>query len=573
MLVRNLLPLIPGVRRVVDVSPGAADLRRHLMVPGDLPYAIVDPAAVAGAALTADTLLLCLLGPRAGTHTPAAELSRVLRALPIGVKALILVGWPPETLPRRVLLETLADGRCQLTDAVPVDSSGRYGMDVALLAERVAEVRPRRAHLSDAPAGDETPYPEVPGADPLTIWLWLANQAVLGELAVDPLRRQVGRLGGRVNQLAEDLAAAKQAADTARAQLAARNKELAKARKRIKSLQSSSSFRLGQTLVDGARHPGKGVVTVPVTMARIWRERRARASAPAAPPQPARPADTATERRVPIPVPGAPGRVLTMTASADLMVPRKLAQDGLAAYEPSALPCFLAAIGAAGPGAVLDIGANVGLYAAVAAACSDREVVAFEPFPTLAEVAGRLAADNDLDIRVESIALGSETGKATLYLSDSSDSSNSLAAGFRESTRQIDVPVETLDEYVRRTGIVPAVLKIDTESTEPDVLFGSAGVLREHRPWVLCEVLAGRGEDRLTEAMIPHGYHWFHITSELPYPAARTIAGDRTYRDLMWLFAPEAPDESFWAAVAAHRAAIEQAGTASPAEVRGATGG
>jgi FkbM family methyltransferase len=275
--------------------------------------------------------------------------------------------------------------------------------------------------------------------------------------------------------------------------------------------------------------------------------------------QPAKQAVKATHRSVPIPVPGTPGRALTMTAPVDLMVPRKLAQHGLHAYESSAVPCFLAAIGVAGPGAVLDIGANVGLYAALAAACSDREVVAFEPFPTLAEVAERLSADNDLNFRVEPIALGSETGQATLYLSNSSDSSNSLAAGFRESTRQIEVPVETLDAYVQRTGVVPAVLKIDTESTEPDVLFGSAETLRDHRPWVLCEVLAGRGEDRLTEAMAPHGYHWFHITSEVPYTAAEDIAGDRTYRDLMWLFAPEAPDESFWAAVAAHRASIVQA--------------
>lgn len=561
MLLRNVLPLIPGVGRIVDASAGTADLRRHLMVPGDLPYSLEDPAVVAGAALTAETLLLCLLGPQEGTHTSPADLGRALHALPIGAKALILLGWSPESVPHHAVLGMLADGGCQLTDAEPVEASGRYGMDAVLLAERVEKVQPRRAYLVEDPATDEASQPEVPGVDSLAVRLWLANQAVLGEMITGPLRRQVRLLDDRAAKLAEDLAASKQTAVKARAELAARDQELTKVKKRIKSLQSSSSFRLGQTLVDGARHPGKGVVAVPMTMAKIWRERRARAGAAGAQPQPRKPAVTApaTHRSVPIPVPGEPGRALTMTAPVDLMVPRKLAENGLAAYESSAVPCFLAAIGAAGPGAVLDIGANVGLYAALGAACSDREVVAFEPFPTLAEVAERLSADNDLNFRVESIALGSENGEATLYLSDSSDSSNSLAAGFRESTRQIEVPVETLDAYVRRTGTVPAVLKIDTESTEPEVLFGSAETLRDHRPWVLCEVLAGRGEDRLTEAMIPHGYHWFHITSEVPYPPATEIAGDRTYRDLMWLFAPEAPDESFWAAVAAHRLSIVQA--------------
>ncbi len=126
--------------------------------------------------------------------------------------------------------------------------------------------------------------------------------------------------------------------------------------------------------------------------------------------------------------------------------------------------------------------------------------------------------------------------------------------------------METVDEYVRRTGLVPAVIKIDTESTEPDVLFGAANTLREHRPWVLCEVLAGRVEERLTEALTPHGYHWYHITDEVPYQAATVIEGDRTYRHLMWLFAPEPPGDAFWAAVRTWRAEIAATAPAAPAQ-------
>jgi FkbM family methyltransferase len=351
-----------------------------------------------------------------------------------------------------------------------------------------------------------------------------------------------------VAALEAELAATRAGITALRARLAVGERDLARARRRLRTLESSPTFRLGRTLVDGVRHPGTALVTVPVNLAKIWRAHRAR---PAAPPPGRR-----THRTVSIPVPGSPLRTLTMTAPVRLVVPRMLAQNGLAGYESSAVPCFLAALSAAGPGAVFDIGANVGLYAALAAAVTDRTVVAFEPFPVLAEVAARFSADNDLGIRVESIALGRETGSATFYLSDVSDSSNSLAAGFRESTRQIEVPVETLDGYVRRTGDVPAVLKIDTESTEPDVLFGAAATLRDHRPWVLCEVLAGRGEERLTEALAPHGYHWYHITDEVPYRNATTIEGDRSYQDLMWLFAPSPPDGAFWAAVTAQAAAV-----------------
>jgi hypothetical protein len=116
--------------------------------------------------------------------------------------------------------------------------------------------------------------------------------------------------------------------------------------------------------------------------------------------------------------------------------------------------------------------------------------------------------------------------------------------------------VETLDSYVARTGAVPAILKIDTETTEPDVLAGGAATIASHRPWILCEVLAGRGESRLTDVLTPFGYHWFHITSEVPYPERQKIEGDPTYEHMMWLFAPNPPDERFWSAVRARTAEL-----------------
>jgi FkbM family methyltransferase len=553
MLVRNLLSLVKDVERIVDTSPGEQGLRRHLMVPDDLPFSAEWGSGEAG------TLVLCMLGPDEGTHTPPADLARTLSAAPVGASVLILTGWPAAELPVNVVLETLAEGHCQLTDAVSLTSTGRYGMHVALLAERVETIQPRTAHLSSVPPGEPAPLPDAP----LATRLWVVNQPVLGELAVEPLHAQVRTLEERITQLTAELTAARQDTTDARAEVQVRIKQLAKARKRSAALEASASFRLGKSLVDGVRHPGKGVVALPKTVATIWRDRGARVSkAPAPLPKPAPVVVQDTHRAVSIPVPGKPGQTVTMTAPVGMLVPRKLEENGLAAYEPSSIPCFLATIGAR-PGAVFDIGANVGLYATLAAAASDRDVVAFEPFPTLAEVAERVAADNDLKIRVERIALSDHAGTATFYLSDVSDCSNSLAAGFRKSSRQIEVAVETLDEYVKRTGIIPSVLKVDTESTEPDVLFGAAETLREHRPWVLCEVLRGRGEDRLMEALAPHGYHWYHIVDGVPYAEAQTIAGDPTYQELMWLFTPELPDESFWSAVTAQRAAVEATGEAS----------
>jgi FkbM family methyltransferase len=279
---------------------------------------------------------------------------------------------------------------------------------------------------------------------------------------------------------------------------------------------------------------------------------------PAGAPPPAVAPRSAPDRVVHLALPPAARRAtLTITAPPGLFVPRRLAGAGLAGYESDAMACFLAATDVAGPGAVFDVGANVGVYAAVAAAFTDRPVRAFEPTPALAAVARRVAADNDLDFVVEELALGARDGTATLYLSDVTDASNSLADGFRASSHQLEVRLSTLDAYVARTGAAPSVLKVDTETTEPDVLAGAAATVAARRPWILCEVLAGRVEPRLTEVLTPFGYHWYAIGDDLPYPARDRIAGDPTYRQLMWLFAPRPPDERFWTAVRERRAQLD----------------
>jgi FkbM family methyltransferase len=256
-------------------------------------------------------------------------------------------------------------------------------------------------------------------------------------------------------------------------------------------------------------------------------------------------------------LPGAgPPAALAVDAPASSFVARELRASGLAAYEPAALACFLAALEAGSPGAVLDVGANIGLYALLAAARSARPAVAFEPTPVLARTAGQVARANGLDVRVERLALGRAPGKATFFLSDATDSSSSLAPGFRPSSRQLTVPVDSLDAWVTRTGTTPGVVKIDTETTEPDVLAGGARALARHRPWILCEVLHGFAEDRLTEVLEPFGYAWYSIRGEAPYAREGRIVGDPALEETMWLFAPAEPGDAFWSAVRTWRAAL-----------------
>ncbi|PSK97290.1 FkbM family methyltransferase [Murinocardiopsis flavida] len=263
--------------------------------------------------------------------------------------------------------------------------------------------------------------------------------------------------------------------------------------------------------------------------------------------------------------PAAGPESLDISLSGDYWVPRRLQRAGLAGYEPETLACFLAALDTARPGAVLDVGANVGVYSLLAASRSRRSVHAFEPTPDVAAAARAIAAANRLDIRVTELALSNHTGTASLRLSATTDASNSLAAGFRRELGRLPVPVDTLAHWQEHAKVAPSVVKIDTETTEPDVIAGGLEVLRRYRPWVFCEVLPHRGGgERLMALLEPLDYGWYHLSGRPPHPERTAIEGrGADTGDRMWMFAPEPPSDRFWTAADEWRAAIDACGPAA----------
>ncbi len=220
-------------------------------------------------------------------------------------------------------------------------------------------------------------------------------------------------------------------------------------------------------------------------------------------------------------------------------VPRLLDEGGVAHYEPETMAAFLAAITILESTDAFDIGANVGIFSIVAGSMTTARLTGFEPTPDVAATFRSVVAANPLDCNVEAIALGATTGTATLYLSTKSESSNSLKAGFRTASGTVDVPVERLDDVVSRLDRRPTVLKIDTETTEPDVLAGATDLLTNTRPWIICEVLVDRTEAALMAVLRPHGYRFHHLGPNQPIVESGEIVGDRTYEHRDWLFTPD----------------------------------
>jgi FkbM family methyltransferase len=490
---------LSGVAEVFDITGVDLDI--------DLPDGVeirrCEPAEIAG--VGAATAPMVLMGPNSPTHSGRMDLDGLLRRLPAGGRAILLLGWTAEDLPGHWLLDVLAERGCQIGQVGHSEFRSISGIETTLVV----------THVGESSAG-----------------LALANLSAVAEFGISGLKRRVAELSGQLNRV---------------------RKSLTTAEKEVNRIHSSAGFQAGQALTEAVRSPIRGVVTVPRDLSRIWRGRSSRSIR--------RMVATDGSIAVPIALPSSGAAadrppLITLTAPATLIVPRNVAAHGLVGYEPSSLACFLAATDVAGPGAVYDIGANIGIYAALASAMTDRAVCAFEPWPVLVEVARQFSDDNKLGFTTEAIALGAGNGTADLYLSDRSDSSNSLNASFRTSSHRIQVPVETLDSYVDRTGLVPAVIKVDTETTEPDVLAGAMETITKHRPWILGEVLAERVESDLEQVLAPVGYRWYQITEETPFREAARIAGDTSYNDMMWLFAPEKPGEAFWAAMRERQEAL-----------------
>jgi FkbM family methyltransferase len=277
--------------------------------------------------------------------------------------------------------------------------------------------------------------------------------------------------------------------------------------------------------------------------------------------------DLATPRRtlLRLPVPPQPrdparpprGHLILETASRGWAV-KLLQQGGFAGYEAESTACFLALLDRLGPdGLFFDVGANVGPFSHLAAAVGGWRVVGFEPTPDLAAAFRRIAEANQLDARLEELALGAAPGAAKLYLSDDSDSSNSLNPQWRKSSRQLMVPVETLDNYVARTGAVPAVLKIDTESTDAEVLAGAQRLLAEHRPWLIVEVVEDEFGGPMEERVREFGYTYYPLLDDrMPMRPQPHLKGSGVSQQWNWLLAPEPLDDAFSEQVGRWRAAL-----------------
>jgi FkbM family methyltransferase len=237
------------------------------------------------------------------------------------------------------------------------------------------------------------------------------------------------------------------------------------------------------------------------------------------------------------------GRTLRLWSQGDDFVSNQIFWNGWNAYETETLSLFFEL--ATRAEVILDVGAHVGVFSLVAAhANPGARVFAFEPVaPTYQRLQSNVALNQLKNVRCFQSALSDKDGTAQFFHQPGMTFTASLSREFmhwQKTWSSSMVTVITGDKFVEENNL-PRVdlMKIDTESTEPQVLAGILKTIERHRPNIICEVLPGLTERSIENLLGPLGYSFYHITDN-GLVRREKITGDLKFRN--YLLSPATDD-------------------------------
>jgi FkbM family methyltransferase len=219
------------------------------------------------------------------------------------------------------------------------------------------------------------------------------------------------------------------------------------------------------------------------------------------------------------------GRRLRLWSEADDWVSNQVFWRGWRSYEPDTASLFFGLAERATT--VVDIGAYVGYYTLLAAhANPDATVMAFEPHPKVFQrLKNHVALNQVSGVRARQLAVGNESGQTRFFTDpERLPTSSGLSERFFRETAHvpISVRVERLDDLLDSEGVGSVgLMKIDTESTEPDVIDGARRSIERDRPFIVCEVLSEAAAAALDDRRKDLGYRSYALSETGPVAEER----------------------------------------------------
>jgi FkbM family methyltransferase len=216
-------------------------------------------------------------------------------------------------------------------------------------------------------------------------------------------------------------------------------------------------------------------------------------------------------------------RTLRLWSRGDDWVANQVYWRGWNGYEPEASEVFFHL--AKRSRVTFDVGAHVGFYALLAGHANlSGQVYAFEPLPaTFARLRRNIELNELTNVKAFQLAVGDVDGTVEFYKPDegipcSAGMSSDFYKPWADYFTSLPVESVTVDAFVRKNHL-PCIdlIKIDTETTEPQVLRGMIETIKRDHPIILCEVLQGCGSESLLEEILNQfGYRFYLLTSDGP---------------------------------------------------------
>lgn len=198
-------------------------------------------------------------------------------------------------------------------------------------------------------------------------------------------------------------------------------------------------------------------------------------------------------------------------------------------HEPETMEHFVR-LAREASGTIFDIGANTGLFALVAASVNPEvSVHAFEAVPrTFERLVANVGLNPGLDVTAHPDAVARQSGTARLFVPHTGlPLDASLLAGYRDDVDVVEVTAVSVDDFVSVNRIERvALMKIDVEGTEDDVIAGALRTINRDRPTLICELLPARPPaERVPPLLRPLGYRFFHLRGSGAVEVTGPIAG------------------------------------------------
>ena len=175
-------------------------------------------------------------------------------------------------------------------------------------------------------------------------------------------------------------------------------------------------------------------------------------------------------------------------------------------------------------GAVMDVGANTGLFSLVAKTVNPSATVfSFEPLPFFRDIFVRNCRLNDFDIQIDDHALSNFIGASKFYVPElhkgnqysSSLSMDHYLAHQDSKPQEVDVQVSTVDTYFQDKALTALdLVKIDAEGHDACVLEGMKETIQKFHPDFLIEVQSDEIGEQIMVILKPEEYVYYNIDEE-----------------------------------------------------------